>query len=92
LQLWRLKKTPRKLNPRPARPVKARLEMCNSDKVKLFVMTNGAESMHVEAITDQDRQARRILEGVAKGERAVRDGRIVSHEDARKKLLKWLSE
>ena len=31
-----------------------------------------------------------LLEGLAKGETAIREGRIFSHKQARKKLHRWL--
>lgn len=33
----------------------------------------------------------RLLEGIARGERAVEQGRIVSHAEAKKRLARWLS-
>ena len=36
-------------------------------------------------------QARlRILEGVARGEKAILEGRIVAHQDAKKRMARWL--
>jgi len=32
-----------------------------------------------------------ILEGIARGERAIKEGRTVSHAAARKRLARWLS-
>ena len=32
-----------------------------------------------------------ILEGIARGERAIEDGRVVSHVEARKRMARWLS-
>jgi len=32
-----------------------------------------------------------ILEGIARGERAVDQGRIVSHAEAKKRMARWLS-
>ena len=32
-----------------------------------------------------------ILEGIALGEEAIRDGRVVSHEDAKARFAKWLN-
>lgn len=32
-----------------------------------------------------------ILEGIARGERAVEDGRAVSHGAAKKRMARWLS-
>ena len=33
----------------------------------------------------------RILEGIARGERAVQEGSILTHDQARKKMKKWLA-
>lgn len=33
----------------------------------------------------------RLLEGIARGERAVEDGRTISQAEARKRLARWLS-
>lgn len=31
-----------------------------------------------------------LLEGIARGERAIAEGRVISNEDAMKRLSKWL--
>jgi prevent-host-death family protein len=31
-----------------------------------------------------------LLEGIARGEKAIEDGRTVSHADARKRMARWL--
>jgi predicted transcriptional regulator len=31
-----------------------------------------------------------VLEGIARGELAFAEGRVVAHEDARKRLSRWL--
>jgi prevent-host-death family protein len=31
-----------------------------------------------------------ILEGIARGERAIEEGRVVSHAEARKRMARWL--
>lgn len=31
-----------------------------------------------------------MLEGIARGERAIQEGRVVSHEDAKKRMGRWL--
>ena len=35
-------------------------------------------------------QRLRILEGIARGERAIEEGRIVSHAQAKKRMARWL--
>jgi prevent-host-death family protein len=37
----------------------------------------------------QDRIA--LLEGIARGERAIEEGRTVSHAEAKKRMSRWLS-
>jgi prevent-host-death family protein len=32
-----------------------------------------------------------ILEGIARGERAIKDGRTVTHSAAKKRMARWLS-
>ena len=44
----------------------------------------------VETFTALNRRLA-ILEGIARGERALRDGRFVSHAQAKKQLARWLS-
>jgi predicted transcriptional regulator len=31
-----------------------------------------------------------LLEGIARGEQAVEDGRVVTHAEARKRMSRWL--
>ena len=31
-----------------------------------------------------------LLEGIAKGEKAIQDGRVVSHSDAKQRMSRWL--
>ncbi len=31
-----------------------------------------------------------LLEGIAKGEKAIQEGRVVSHVDARQRMSRWL--
>jgi len=44
----------------------------------------------VETFTGLNRRLA-ILEGIARGERALRDGRVVSHAQAKKRMARWLS-
>ncbi len=39
--------------------------------------------------TQQDRV--RILEGIARGERAVQEGNILTHDQAKKRMKRWLA-
>ena len=44
----------------------------------------------VETFTGLNRRLA-ILEGIARGERALRDARVVSHAAAKKRMARWLS-
>ena len=35
-------------------------------------------------------QRAKLLAGIEEGERAVREGRVVSHEEAKQRMAKWL--
>ena len=46
----------------------------------------------VDVETYEDTQRRlAVLEGIARGERAIEDGRVVSHTEAKKRMARWLS-
>ncbi len=46
----------------------------------------------VDVETYEDTQRRlAVLEGIARGERAIAEGRVVSHAEARKRMARWLS-
>jgi PHD/YefM family antitoxin component YafN of YafNO toxin-antitoxin module len=46
----------------------------------------------VDVETYEDTRRRlAILEGIARGERAIEEGRIVSHAKAKKRMARWLS-
>lgn len=32
----------------------------------------------------------RLLEGIAKGEKAIQEGRVLSHEEAKSRMSRWL--
>jgi prevent-host-death family protein len=46
--------------------------------------------IHVETY-DGLKQRLAILEGIARGERAIEQGRVVSHVQAKKRMARWLS-
>ena len=46
----------------------------------------------VDVETYEDTQRRlAILEGIARGERAIEEDRVVSHVEAKKRMARWLS-
>lgn len=32
-----------------------------------------------------------LLEGIARGEKAILEGRVISHDEAKKKMVRWLA-
>ena len=40
---------------------------------------------------DQLNQRLAVLEGIARGERAIEQGRVLSHAEAKKRMARWLS-
>lgn len=57
----------------------------------LVVQENGIAAYLVEAKSYEAMQKRlHLLEGLARGEKAIAEGRVVSHSRAKKRLARWL--
>jgi PHD/YefM family antitoxin component YafN of YafNO toxin-antitoxin module len=62
-----------------------------SESPALVVQENGVAAYLVEAKSYEAMTKRlRLLEGLARGEKAIVEGRIVSHSRAQKRLARWL--
>lgn len=61
-------------------------------KESVLITQHGLPAAYlVDAKSYEAMQSRmRVLEGIARGEMAIREGRVFSHEEARKRLKKWL--
>ncbi|MDF1579956.1 MAG: type II toxin-antitoxin system Phd/YefM family antitoxin [Desulfuromonadales bacterium] len=61
-------------------------------KEPVLITEHGRPSAYLVDVADFELMQRRmqILEGIAKGERAILDGRVVSEGDALEKMYKWL--
>ncbi|MDD2241450.1 MAG: type II toxin-antitoxin system Phd/YefM family antitoxin [Kiritimatiellae bacterium] len=46
--------------------------------------------VNVQSYNDQQNRMQ-ILEGIARGERAFQEGRTLSHEQAKKRMKRWLA-
>ncbi len=58
----------------------------------VLVKENGVAAYLVEAKSYEAMQKRlRLLEGLARGEKAVAEGRVVSHVRAKKRMARWLA-
>lgn len=62
------------------------------DKSPILITQHGLPSAYLVDVESYERlQAKmKLLEGIARGERAVDEGRTVSNDDAKVKLGRWL--
>ena len=69
------------------------LSELHETKEPVLITEHGKPSAYLVDFEDfESRQHRmQILEGIARGEAAVQEGRTFSHADARIKMKKWLS-
>ena len=61
-------------------------------KEPVLITEHGQPSAYLLDVDDYEQLMTRmsILEGIARGEQAVKDGRIMSHSDAKDRLSKWM--
>jgi len=74
---------------RKATEIIAELE---SDPHPVLITQHGKPAAYLMAVDAFDTLNRRvgILEGIARGERAVDEGRVVNHAEAKKRMARWL--
>ena len=62
------------------------------DKQPILITQHGLPSAYLVDVETYMRMQRRmaVLEGIAKGEQAVAEGRVATHLLARKQLARWL--
>ncbi|MCX8788786.1 type II toxin-antitoxin system Phd/YefM family antitoxin [Vibrio parahaemolyticus] len=61
-------------------------------KEPVLITEHGKPSAYLIDVDDYEFMQNRlsILEGITRGERALADGKAVSHEEAKDKMSKWL--
>ena len=74
---------------RKASEIIAELE---SDPSPVLITQHGKPAAYLMAVDAFDNLNRRlrILEGIARGERAIEEGRVVTHAEAKKRMARWL--
>ncbi|OGT86739.1 MAG: prevent-host-death family protein [Gammaproteobacteria bacterium RIFCSPLOWO2_12_FULL_52_10] len=74
------------------RQAKKLLSELHKSKEPILIMEHGKPSAYLVDVEDYQRMQNRmqILEGVARGETALLEGRTCSHKVAREKMGKWL--
>jgi prevent-host-death family protein len=62
------------------------------DKEPILITQHGLPSAYLVDVDSFESLKGRIklLEGIARGERAIEDGRTVSHEEAKSRMSRWL--
>ena len=62
------------------------------DKEPILITQHGLPSAYLVDVESYERLQNRmkILEGIARGETAVEEGRTLSHEEARTRMARWL--
>ena len=68
------------------------IESLRAEREPVLITQHGKPAAYlVDVETFEATQARlSVLEGIAIGELAVREGRVTSHADAKKRLSRWL--
>ena len=63
------------------------------ERVPVLITQHGRPAAYLVDVETYERLNQRltILEGIARGERAIEQGRVVSHAAAKKLLARWLS-
>lgn len=69
------------------------LSTLNRDKDTVLITEHGRSAAYLVdvQIFESLQNRMRILEGIARGERAIEEGRACSHTQARKRMKRWLS-
>ena len=62
------------------------------DKEPILITHRGLPSAYLVDVETYELQQRRmqILEGIARGKRAIAEGRVMTHEEAKRRMAKWL--
>ncbi len=68
------------------------LSELSRDKEPILITQHGIPSAYLVDVESFESLKGRIklLEGIARGERAVEDGRTLSHEEAKSRMSRWL--
>jgi prevent-host-death family protein len=63
-----------------------------AERDPVLITQRGRPAAYLVDVESYEQAHRRlaVLEGIARGERAIEDGRIVSHAEARKRMARWL--
>ena len=68
------------------------LSELSRDKEPILITQHGLPAAYLVDVDSFESLKGRVklLEGIARGERAIEDGRTVSHEEAKSRMSRWL--
>ncbi len=68
------------------------LDRLEADREPILITQHGVPSAYLVDVETYETLQRRVamLEGIARGERAIEQGRIVSHAKAKSRMARWL--
>ena len=68
------------------------LSQLERDKTPVLITQHGRPAAYLVDVDTYDELRRRlaVLEGVARGERAIEEGRTLSHAEAKRRMQRWL--
>lgn len=68
------------------------LSALERDREPILITQHGLPSAYLVDVETYESLQRRmgLLEGIARGEKAIEDGRIVTHGQARQRMARWL--
>jgi prevent-host-death family protein len=68
------------------------LTAVEADRTPILITQHGLPAAYLVDVETYERQQKLlgILEGIARGEKAIEDGRVVTHANAKKRLSRWL--
>jgi len=63
-----------------------------ADRTPILITQHGIPAAYLIDVETYERQQKllSVLEGIARGEKAVEDGRVISHSKAKKRMARWL--
>jgi prevent-host-death family protein len=68
------------------------LESLKKDRAPILITQHGLPAAYLIDVETYDAQQSHIalLEGIARGEKAIEDGRVLTHAQAEKRMARWL--
>jgi prevent-host-death family protein len=68
------------------------IDQLNKDGTPVLITQRGLPAAYLVDVEGFEEMQRRleIMEGIARGEQAIREGRVLTHEQVKKRWAKWL--